>query len=709
MAIKSGLIFFFLILLLQANAQQYNNWYFGDKAGVSFQPGALPVPHNLASSGMFTYEACSSISDENGNLLFYSNGLMVFNRNHRVMLNGDLIGGHFSTCQGAIIVRKPGQDSLYYLFTADGYENNFAKGYNYSIINMHKDQGLGAVVSKNNLLQASSTERLTAAPHANGIDIWIITNDRNSNTFRAWLLTCNGLSQSAVVTNSGEVLNQSILMNIGYLKISPDGTRLCQTFYAPPEVHDKDSSFFQVFDFDNATGMISHPRKVSLYLSNVFGCEFSPNSNLLYLTSPFSGYIEQVEAKLNTAAEIEASRIMIRAQTLSFAIQMAPDKKIYCSNGTYYLSVISAPDIKGTGCNYQGDKISLGKDAKNGLPFVLQELDPDPHGFNFQITDSCAGEVQFNGFSNLANTTWEWDFGDGQQAAGQHVVHRFSPAGNGYFVKLKIYSPALCGFILKTKWVLPKGELVSAGFDFQARCDSNSVQFINTSGYTDTGAVHFSWSFGDGSGSTDDSPLHIYTAKGNYPVSLVIQGKSLCASDTLTRILELDYPQLQVSPDQMIDEGHSLQLHVSGTARPVSWFPAIGLSDSLSYDPMARPDESRTYFVSSLSNAGCQAVDSVHIAVNTLKDIYVPSAFTPNADGLNDFFRPRVGSQFHLIHFSVFNRWGQCVFFTKEKGKGWDGTYNGQIQNSAVYIWEVRATTKQGKPFSKKGTVILIR
>ncbi|MFZ1327481.1 MAG: hypothetical protein WAW27_00540, partial [Chitinophagaceae bacterium] len=181
-----------VLLLLAFNfsySQQNNIWYFGRKAGLSFNAaGAQPLPAVLSDGVMETNEGCSSICDEDGNLLFYSNGVTVYNRNHQVMVNGDNLKGNLSSVQACIIVPEPGNDSIYYLFTTDAVENSFANGYTYSIINLNKDNGNGEVITKNVLLWASCTERMVAARHANGTDVWLITNDKNSNIFRSWLI-----------------------------------------------------------------------------------------------------------------------------------------------------------------------------------------------------------------------------------------------------------------------------------------------------------------------------------------------------------------------------------------------------------------------------------------------------------------------------------------------------------------------------------------
>ena len=142
-----------LLFLIQGTlAQQNNIWYFGKRAGLNFNPGS---PRALHNSAMDADEGSASICDKTGNLLFYTNGVTVYNRNHQVMLNGTGLKGNLSTVQSALIVPMPGTDNIYYIFTTDAVENNFANGYNYSVVDMNRDNGKGEVILKNILFNAS--------------------------------------------------------------------------------------------------------------------------------------------------------------------------------------------------------------------------------------------------------------------------------------------------------------------------------------------------------------------------------------------------------------------------------------------------------------------------------------------------------------------------------------------------------------------------
>src|SRR5438477_4947768 len=132
---------FFHFTLFFSQAQEFNTWYFGGAAGLSFNPGSSTTPHSLKDGLNTANEGNSSICDGNGNILFYTNGVTVYNRKHQVMLNGSGLMGHQSAAQSSIIIPLPNSDSIFYIFTTDALENNFANGYRYSIVNINHDGG----------------------------------------------------------------------------------------------------------------------------------------------------------------------------------------------------------------------------------------------------------------------------------------------------------------------------------------------------------------------------------------------------------------------------------------------------------------------------------------------------------------------------------------------------------------------------------------
>ncbi|MGQ0739746.1 MAG: PKD domain-containing protein [Bacteroidota bacterium] len=447
---------FFLLLLtvlftFSSGAQYDNNWYFGRKAGLNF---SITGPQVLANSAMTSSEAAAAISDEDGNLLFYTSGVEVFNRNHQLMLNGDNLGGNISACQMSI-VPHPGNPDLFYIFTADAIEDDFINGYRYSIVDMSQDGGNGAVNSKNNLLWASCSERLATVRHSNGVYVWLITNDNDSDIFRAWLIDCNGLQPVPVVSTVGTVMNMHILTNVGVLKASPDGNLLCQTHFPIPGTL---SNFVQLFDFDNSTGQLSNARSVALPNTKYNHCEFSPDSKLLYLTRKDDMQLDQLEVTLPTVAAIQASRISFPTQVSYYDIQLAVDERIYLTQSNQLLAVINKPNLKGAACDFQRNVIDLQPGtAFIGLPSHINDIVGNrDNGFDYTVIDNCTGEVQFNATTTLPPViSWQWDFGDGNTSNLQNPVHIFANPSQVYKVKLTITSLSFCGRMSRSRQILP--------------------------------------------------------------------------------------------------------------------------------------------------------------------------------------------------------------------------------------------------------------
>src|SRR5699024_5150448 len=140
-----------------------------------------------------TNEGSASISDHEGNLLFYTDGNTVYNAEHQIMQNGDGLLGHESSSQSAIITPDPGDEERYYIFAVD-YQFG-EDGLTYSVVDMNLDNGLGGILSnqKNILLETPVAEKLTATYHENGQDIWVISHRMNNNEFVAYLITSNGV------------------------------------------------------------------------------------------------------------------------------------------------------------------------------------------------------------------------------------------------------------------------------------------------------------------------------------------------------------------------------------------------------------------------------------------------------------------------------------------------------------------------------------
>ena len=345
------------------------NWYFGHNCALNFSQGN---PVMINKSAMQVTEGCTSISDSRGNLLFYTNGVTVWNKNHKMMRNGKGLKGHDSSTQSAIAIPKPGSAHLYYLFTSDAgaYDSPPNVGVHYSLIDMRRDTGLGEVIEKNFKLLPAAAEKLTAVKHSNGTDIWVMAHGWNTNNFYAWLVTRNGVS-APVMSSAGTIHfggHSRDANSIGQMKFSPDGKRIALTMF--------DSKFFEVFDFNNTTGEVTNPHMIYTPDEDVaYGLEFSPNGEYLYVGIYWKKNIMQYEVNHPSGAQIMTSGALVGTTNdiKLGSFQLAPDGRIYITKHSSYLGVINYPNNKGTSSQYEDHGLLIRNgELQLGLPGFIQ-------------------------------------------------------------------------------------------------------------------------------------------------------------------------------------------------------------------------------------------------------------------------------------------------------------------------------------------------
>jgi gliding motility-associated-like protein len=158
--------------------------------------------------------------------------------------------------------------------------------------------------------------------------------------------------------------------------------------------------------------------------------------------------------------------------------------------------------------------------------------------------------------------------------------------------------------------------------------------------------------------------------------------------------------------------GQPLQLNASG-GDYYEWSPSTYLSNALISNPVATLPgglDTIVYNVRVSTEQGCASSDSIKIYLfETKPSVFVPTAFTPNNDGLNDIIKPTVTGMQKFVYFNIYNRWGQLLFSTAQEGQGWNGFYNGKKQSSGTYIFTTSAIDYNGKSYFRKGTFVLIR
>ena len=343
--------------------QQPVIWHFGWEAGLNFSSGT-PVPFN--GSSMNQWEGCATACDTAGNLHFYTDGITVWDAANNVMPNGTGLMGNGSSTHSATIVPYPGHPEKYYLFTnTDIYS---FLGFRYSIIDMTLNGGLGDITSvKNVLLLDSVTEHCVVIPANDGCT-WVVTRKFDAEWY-AYLVDSFGI-QPPVISNVGTDCLQSQGQGVGYLKASPNHNKVALAKYG----YIDSNSFFELYDFDNGTGVLSNPFELYLDVA-VYSCEFSPDGDLFY-GAEWANHLYQFDLTLGNPTDIANSKTLVGTTgnfTSIGALQIGPDQKVYAAiDNAPYLGVVNDPNTLGASCNFVENGVWLGGKATGiGLPPTL--------------------------------------------------------------------------------------------------------------------------------------------------------------------------------------------------------------------------------------------------------------------------------------------------------------------------------------------------
>ena len=371
--VTAGLRLFTLSIIAAncAHAQNQNNfWVYGYQAGINFN---TTPPSYQGGFAILASEGAASVADPvTGELLFYTDGVTVWDASNNSMPNGTgLLGGDpmmLSSTTAAVICEKPGSANQYYLITVDEQGSN--NGIRYNVVDMTLNGGLGDIVAgqKNIPIFSTNAEKACIVPNAAGDGFWLLSHDLPGETFYAFAITAAGINTTPVATTLGGTQGNGA----GFLKVSPQFDRVAIT-----------NLFFQdaeVYDFDNGTGIFSNPIILNLpgfgAAGGAYGIEFSCSGNLLYVTD--GSNLIQYDLTLGNAAAIMAGAFSVLSNVFScYGLQLGPDRKIFVSNGA--LDVINDPDVPGAGCNYQPNAIPNQESGGGwGLPQWVYRVGDEP-------------------------------------------------------------------------------------------------------------------------------------------------------------------------------------------------------------------------------------------------------------------------------------------------------------------------------------------
>jgi len=526
-------------------AQQGNIWTFGDSAGVDFNSGS---PISFTGSAMNTFEGCATIADNNGNLLFYTDGSIVWDKNHIQMPNGFGLLGDASSTQSGIIVPHPANPNLYYVITVDAIPST--DGLNYSEVDLTLNGGFGDVVvaTKNTPMAAPSTEKVAAVTHSNGTDFWIIAHEVDNSRYLAYLIDATGINLTPVVSDVGQVHGMGSF-SAGYLKANSQGDRIGVVL----------SNFLtdtidnvEVLDFDNSTGLITNPISWDPPFNTLYGLEFSPNGNLLYISSLSGGGTHQYNLLAGSATAIAASAVQISTAN-NAAIQLAPDGKLYAVQfGLEFLAAINSPNVQGIGCNFQDSAVSIAPaSGQLGLPTFIQSFFLNT---SFNVTGLCLNDTTFFSPDTANVNSVLWSFGDPASGTADTSTnffpfHLYSNAGT-YTVTLIAFGTGGNDTVTQNIEILnlPTANL---GNDTSLCLGDTLILDAFLPGFT------YTWQ----DNSTDS--IFEVTAAGTYSVAV----QNICGTTNDTILVSLDDSLVfTLGPDSVLCEGNTYTIDPNITA-----------------------------------------------------------------------------------------------------------------------------------------------
>lgn len=417
---KVVLVVSFVLLGASGFAQKQNNqWRFGAGGGVNFN---TDPPSFVAGSAIATNEGSASVADKTtGALLFYTDGVTVWNALNQVMPNGTSLDGGstaLSSTTAAVIVPKPSSANLFYIVTVD--EQFSPSGVRYSVVDMSLNGGLGDVLptQKNVFLLNTTSEKLEVVPAADGQSFWLLAHDEPGNTFYAYKITSAGIQNTPVVSTIGSTQSNGA----GHMKINKQFTKIA--------IGVTPGGKMELFDFNNATGVVSNliTWTTNFPLPLVYGIEFSPNGNVLYVSN--LERLVQYDLTQATGTAIGNSALQLSSGFYAAAsLQLGPDDKIYINSGT--VDVINCPNKLGVLCDFQQNAIA-GQTGGGGygLPKWVYYPDDAPLSDSNAIksTGNCAGvPVLFSleDVNGIVSVTW--DFGDPTSGAANNTSNSLTP------------------------------------------------------------------------------------------------------------------------------------------------------------------------------------------------------------------------------------------------------------------------------------------
>jgi gliding motility-associated-like protein len=696
---KFLLVGFLCIVGLSAGAQQY--WHFGQYLRVFFpnntsQPIVSPAP----ATPLYAPYASASITDKRGNLLFYTNGALVYNRNNTLMSNRASIVSTFATY--TIAAPHPSDTNLYYIFTQ--YRSY---GIGVAIVDMRLNNGLGNVLPDKIIFPAQPADNefvLVKQFYNNGY--WLIAHKKETNEYHSFKIDADSIySKSPVISKVGEVSSNNIDYNWrrGSFISNYDGTELLHSYTAT-----NDLAHVYVLNFDKKCGRVSlkHelqtiPQQDEQLTAHV--C-YSPDYSKIYASyylRNFSGAQIYQYKNNGTTPDLTPTRIA-SIPIAAINLQSAPDGNIYVSSVEGSNSTGKSSRIRNPNSNspiFEFNVIDFSNGQPNlytfeHFPIVINDTSlTEEIGYNkpnIMVNKPCTGELTTLQLKEpVTCDSFYWEVNQNKYHTPQVEFTAITPG------KIPLtFKWFVCGFKYEIKDTIqieqrPDFNLGNDTFI----CKGSTLLLsgpINTEKYL--------WSTGETTPFITPQSTGTFWLRANSGYCFAFDTITIKNHPDIITLLGSEYFLCE-------DEQEVVKLDAGEGFTTYKWTPT---NDATQWVIVKNVGE---YFVKVTDNNGCIGSDDTKVKRKCGVILHIPNVFTPNNDGYNDVFAP-VGIDVISYQLNIFSRWGQLVFSSTDINTGWDGTIRGKQAIDDVYIYQLTYQGYQNKilkTFTKSGNFTLVR
>ncbi len=509
-----------------------------------------------------------------------------------------------------------------------------------------------------------------------------------------------------VLNLASNQVNCGPLVDTLKLGVTPDSVG--ETFYwTGPSGFTSTLQFPTIYPFDSTDG-----GTFTVLGTTVYGCKNTASISIWpgvepdYTISYNFGCLYDTVSFVNTTFNANAYAWNF-GDGSPISILRNPPNHVYAPRGLYNVTlVVSNPHCK--------DSITKVIDTRHEVHAIFKPLPADTICFagNSTLFDNTSwASIQAAG--QYAPPAFAWDFGDGVlDASNFSPTHSYAAPGR-YHVTLVVTDSISCiDSVSQDMYVLQFGIdmlddtmlCVSQPFPFKNKISLDPAIYLSDYVFNWTPSTHLN-------DTTLQEPDFFGVGLNTYTLTVSSARFGCPMTDTFRMNSILGVKLQNVSAEATIPYGSSIQLNADSEVI-YRWIPNDGSLDNPNIsNPIATPTNTTLYTVYGYDLNGCLDSAFVLIHIDSTMQESIPSGFTPNGDGINDVFRP-VGTRYQrMIDFSVYNRWGEKLFYTNDYKKGWDGTYNGVPQDLGTYFYVIIVARPggDGDNIIHKGEVTLIR